>query len=114
MPTVGPGANLTHQLEGPKMAQSQKRKDRRVDTPLLVFLENRRGVTRDMSASGAFFWTSGTYAPGEPISFVIELKTAGGRMMWKCRGDVVRTEPRDHMVGVAARITESAMEPAKT
>lgn len=92
------------------MTQPQKRRDQRVDTALPVFLENTRGVTRDTSASGAFFWTSGNYAPGESISFAIELKTAGGKMMWKCRGAVVRTEPRDHMVGVAARITESTME----
>jgi hypothetical protein len=91
---------------------SELRRDRRVDTALPVFLESTTGVTRDMSASGAFFWTSGTYAPGESISFAVELKTAGGRMMWKCRGDVVRTELRDDTVGVAARITESTMEPA--
>ncbi|MDH3288241.1 MAG: PilZ domain-containing protein [Betaproteobacteria bacterium] len=94
------------------MTQPQKRRDQRVDTALLVFLENVRGVTRDVSASGAFFWTSGTYAPGESISFAIELKTAGGRMMRKCQGAVVRTETLAHMVGVAARITESTMESA--
>jgi len=88
------------------------RRDARVDTPALVYLENGRGVTRDMSASGAFFWTSGTYTPGEPINFAIELKTAGGKMMWKCKGDVVRAEPLGHMVGVAARIIESTMESA--
>jgi hypothetical protein len=65
-----------------------------------------------MSASGAYFWTSGDYAVGDPINFTIEMKTAGGKMLWKCRGDVIRTDPRDHMVGVAARITESEMEPA--
>jgi len=89
---------------------SELRKDRRVDTALPVVLENATGVTRDMSASGAFFWTSGTYAPGQSISFAVELKTAGGRMMWKCRGDVIRTEPRGNDVGVAVRITESATE----
>lgn len=94
------------------MTNPQKRKDKRVDTALMVYLDKTRGVTRDMSASGAYFWTSGNYAVGEPISFSIEIKTAGGRMFWKCRGDVIRTDPRDHMVGVAARITESKMEPA--
>ena len=94
------------------MTRTHQRKDKRFDTPMLVFLENARGVTRDTSPSGAFFWTSGTYTPGQPISFAIELKTAGGRMMWKCKGAVVRTEPRDYMVGVAATITESTMEPA--
>lgn len=94
------------------MTKPHKRKDARVDTALMVFLENGRGVTRDMSPSGAFFWTSGNYAVGEPINFAIELRTAGGKMMWKCQGDVIRTEPRDHMVGVAARINESTMESA--
>jgi len=95
------------------MTQSgEDRRDTRVDTPALVYLEKGRGVTRDMSASGAFFWTSSTYTPGEPISFAIELKTAGGKMMWKCKGDVVRAEPLGHMVGVAARIIESKMESA--
>ncbi len=94
------------------MTRPHQRKDDRVETPLLVFLDNARGVTRDTSPSGAFFWTSGTYTPGQPISFAIELKTAVGKMMWKCKGAVVRTEPRDHMVGVAATITESKMEPA--
>ena len=39
------------------MTQLQRRGDQRVDSPLLVFLENARGVTRDVSPSGAFFWT---------------------------------------------------------
>ena len=91
------------------MTQLQRRGDERVDSPLLVFLDNARGVTRDVSPSGAFFWTSGTYAVGDPISFAIELKTARGRMMRKCRGSVVRTERLAHMVGVAASITDSRM-----
>jgi len=94
------------------MATPHNRRDQRVDTPLMVYLDNARGVTRDMSAAGAFFWTGHEYAVGESISFAIELKTAGGRMMWKCRGDVLRTEPLDYMSGIAVRITESTMEPA--
>ena len=97
-----------------KAGQPERRRDRRVETELPVFLGNATGVTRDMSASGAFFWISGAYAVGESISFSMEMKTAGGRMMWKCRGNVVRTEPRKNDVGVAVRITESAMEPAST
>ena len=95
-----------------KAGQTERRKDRRVETELPVFLGNTQGVTRDMSPSGAFFWIRGRYAVGESISFSMEMKTAGGRMMWKCRGNVVRTEPRDNDVGVAVRITESAMERA--
>lgn len=94
------------------MMRPQKRRDRRIDTALLVYLDNARGVTRDMSSSGAFFWTGGRYSIGDSINFAIELKTAGGRMLWKCRGDVLRTEPLDYMSGVAVKITESTMEPA--
>lgn len=95
------------------MTQPHRRRDKRVETPLLVFLENARGITRDTSPSGAYFWTSGEYSPGQPISFSIELNTAGGKMMWKCKGAVVRTEPRDYMVGVAATIIESTVEPVR-
>jgi len=107
-------AIVTDQPEGPAGTRQQKIRDPRIDTPLPVFLDNATGVTRDMSVSGAFFWTSGTYATGESISFAIELKTAKGRMMRKCQGIVVRTEPHDYMIGVAARITNSTMEPAQT
>ena len=99
-------------FEEAEMTQTHKRHGERFITPLRVILEHATGVTRDASTSGAFFWTSGTYTPGQPISFAIELKTAVGMMMWRCRGAVVRTELRNHMVGVAATITESTLEPA--
>ena len=87
---------------------AEKRRDYRVRTALPVSLENATGVTRDMSASGAFFWISGTHAIGESISFSLELKTAEGSTVWTCQGDVVRTEPRGNDIGVAVRITEAA------
>jgi len=78
---------------------------------LPVFLKNTEGITRDVSASGVFFWTSEPVCvPGELISFTVELKRPGGRMMLKCQGDVVRTEPRATEIGVAVKFTESAME----
>ena len=89
----------------------QNRRDKRVDTANLVFLDKGRGVTRDMSATGAYFWTGGNYSVGDPITFAVEIKTPGGTMLWKCRGDVIRVDPRDYMVGVAASIKESKMEP---
>ena len=41
---------------------------------------------------------------------VVELKRPEGRMVLKCQGDVVRTEPRAAELGVAVKIIESAME----
>ena len=76
-----------------------------------VFLKNAEGITRDVSASGVFFWTSESIcAPGELIRFSVELKRPKGRMKLKCQGDVVRTEPRNGEMGVAVKITDSAMK----
>jgi len=91
--------------------EPDRRRGQRIQIALPVFLKNSEGITRDVSASGVFFWTSEpTCALGELISFSVELKRPEGRMMLKCQGDVVRTEPHDGMVGVAVKITESAME----
>jgi hypothetical protein len=107
------GANLTDQLEGPEMTERQleKRRSNRIDVALPVILENATGVTRDVSASGVFFWKRGTFVYGESISFSMERKTESGKFMQKCQGVVARTEPRDNDVGVAVRITKTAMEP---
>jgi len=88
----------------------EKRSDQRIDIVRSVFLANAIGVTRDISASGAFFWIRGKYAPGDSISFSIELQRLVGESTLRCRGDVVRTEPRNSDVGVAVRFTKTAME----
>ena len=91
--------------------QPEKRRGQRIRTALPVFLKNAQGITRDVSASGVFFWTSESiFALGELINFSVELKRPEGRMMLKCQGDVVRTEPRAAELGVAVKIIESAME----
>ena len=92
-------------------AQTEKRKGQRIQTALPVILKNAEGITRDVSASGVFFWTSdSTCALGDLISFSVELKRPGGRIKLKCQGDVVRMEPRAPELGVAVKIIESAME----
>jgi hypothetical protein len=91
--------------------QPEKRRAQRIHTALPVFLKHTAGITRDVSASGIFFWTSeSTCALGELISFSVEFKRLEGRMMLKCQGDVVRMEPRAADIGVAVKIIESAME----
>jgi len=78
---------------------------------LPVHLKSAEGITRDVSATGVFFWTTArSCALGELISFSVEFNRLGGRMMFKCQGDVVRTEPHDATVGVAVKINESAIE----
>ena len=91
----------------------EKRRHKRIAIALPVILENATGVTRDVSASGAFFWVSGAYAIGEPIRFGMGRRTEAGKSMLKCRGVVVRTEPRGDDVGVAVKVTGSATEPTR-
>jgi hypothetical protein len=90
----------------------ERRHGKRISAALPVFLENATGVTRDLSASDAFFWSSGTHTVGKQISFSIAVARPEGDVMIKCRGDIVRVEPRGTDVGVAVRITESVIEPA--
>lgn len=79
-----------------------------------MLVETATGITRDFSASGVYFWKKGKCAPGEFISFSIELFMPEGRTIWKCKGDVLRAAPRGDEVGVAVRITESVMVPVET
>ncbi len=87
----------------------EKRKGERVSTTLPVRLGAAIGITRDVSASGIFFETDASDAMRDLISFTMEFDTPRGKRMLKCKGDVVRIEPRDSRIGVAVRITESTM-----
>ena len=91
--------------------QPEKRTGQRIHTALPVHLSSAEGITRDVSASGLFFWTlESTCTLGELISFSVELKRPEGKMRLRCQGDVVRTEPGNGGMGVAVKITESAFE----
>ena len=46
---------------------------------------------------------------GDLISFTVEFDTPRGKRMLKCKGDIVRIEPRDTRIGVAVKIIESTM-----
>lgn len=88
---------------------SEKRKHKRIHIALPVFLKNTTGVTRDVSASGMFFWTGGACVTGDFIGFDVELRRPVGKMKLICQGYVVRTEAGDSTTGVAVLITQSSM-----
>jgi hypothetical protein len=91
--------------------QSEKRRGPRIHAALPVFLKNAQGITRDVSASGLFFWISeSTCVLGELIDISVELRRRDGSLVLRCHGDVVRTEPRVTGIGVAVNIIDSAME----
>lgn len=85
----------------------ERRNDQRFGSALPVYLNNATGIMRDMSVSGAYFLTRNTYSIGETIDFSIGIYTSEGRTVWKCRGDVLRTEPQYRNVGVAVKITST-------
>ena len=87
-----------------------KKREERVSTALPVDVGFAVGITRNISASGIFFEIDANYAVGSSISFSVKLDTPSGHMNLKCRGEIVRIEPRDARVGVAVMISESAME----
>ncbi len=89
----------------------ERRRSKRIGLEAPVILENATGVTRDVSRLGVFFWKRGVFAYGDSIRFSIERPNGSGKVMQKCRGAVVRTEPRGDDVGVAVNIIESATEP---
>jgi hypothetical protein len=96
---------------GAELTQQEKRSESRVRTALPVILENATGITRDVSVSGVFFWADGgRFTAGDQISFAVQIRRPTGKMTLMCRGDVVRTEQYNPILGVAVRITESAME----
>jgi len=92
--------------------EPEKRTQQRIQIALPVFLKNATGVTRDVSATGVFFWTAIAYMTGDFIRFEVELRRPVGKMRLKCLGDVVRTEERESTIGVAVRITQSSMQQA--
>jgi hypothetical protein len=89
-----------------------KRREERVSAMLSVNVGNAAGIVRDVSASGIFFEIDAAYTLGSSISFAVKLDTPSGFMNLKCLGEIVRIEPRDSRIGVAVKITESAMEAA--
>lgn len=75
-----------------------------------MILRNAKGLTRDVSACGAYFWIEGqAFDTGDHIRFAVQIDRPAGGMRLVCRGDVVRTERFEAVLGVAVRITESVL-----
>lgn len=87
-----------------------QRKEERIVAALPVKLGGIMGITRDVSAAGIFFEIDAACTVGSDISFALELETPTGKIMLKCKGNIVRTESRNDKLGVAVKIAESVME----
>jgi hypothetical protein len=84
-----------------------RRKAPRFQVALRVELQGGEGVTRDLSAYGAFFETDRVFALGEVIEFAIILEHIDPNrpLRLQCRGRVVRVEQRGDTMGIAVVIT---------
>ena len=93
----------------PETAPPFVRQHERVKAALPVRLDDGGlGVTRDISASGAFFRTDRPLANGELVRFSVELADGGGR--FTCEARVVRVEREEQAFGVATHFLDSRLE----
>lgn len=98
------------------MPSEEKRKEERTVIELPLAFEDGNGVTRNLSASGMFFWTdsSPAFEVGDRVAITLEVVRSGRKIRPKCQGEIVRVEPRGKQTGVGMRIVESELdEPAK-
>ena len=74
------------------------------DVPVLT--KSGEGVTRDLSGSGIFFETDGSFSAGQPIEFsiILEHLYPDRAVRLQCKGSVVRVENKGQKVGVATTI----------
>lgn len=86
------------------------RKEERILVTHSVDMGNAKGITRDISVSGVYVETAMPYVPQGKISFTMKLDSPWGKLILKCKGEVIRIENRDSGVGLAVRINESVME----
>src|SRR5438445_11885134 len=84
-----------------------------VDVMLPEQSETRRGITRDVSASGMFYETEHVLPFGEQIRVVLLFKQGLPEVPLRvlCEGRVVRVEPREGKAGVAVVFTSYRFEP---
>jgi len=97
-----------------------RRRAPRLPIDLAVELEEATGRTRDMSASGVYFQTRQALAPGVAITFTLMLEDAAiflgqaappSRFRLECEGRIVRVDPGEGGVGVAAALTACRLVP---
>lgn len=89
------------------MTGSEHRKAPRIQGALPMVTESgKKGITHDLSASGVFFETDGSFAPGQSIEFSIffEHLYPDRPVCLNCKGVIIRVEKKGDRIGVAASI----------
>jgi hypothetical protein len=94
------------------MQDSELREAPRFPGVLPLMTEGHKGMTRDLSSSGVFFETDGSFSPGQSIEFTVVLEHLypDRPVCLKCKGAIVRVENNGQRIGVAATIDSYTIE----
>lgn len=84
-----------------------ERRADRFDVELPVEMDGLQGLTRNICATGIYFETDKTQAPGSHVRFTVEVTIRGEKSKMVCEGEVVRVENKDGVVGVAVELSSS-------
>ena len=80
----------------------ERREIQRYRIESTIAVEDGVGRTLNLSSRGVYFETSLALAPGDRIAIVFPFERTGRGASVKCSAHVVRVEPSDGVVGVAA------------
>ena len=79
----------------------------RFASELPVEIGGVQGLTRNISATGIYFETEVSQAPGARVNFTVEMNARGEKLKLVCEGEVVRVDHRGGVLGVAAKLERS-------
>jgi hypothetical protein len=84
-----------------------KRLADRFDSLLPIELNGKQGLTKNISATGVFFETQTDQVPGSTVQFVVEVDVQGQKLKMVCKGEVVRVDHKDGVMGIAVKLAHS-------
>jgi PilZ domain len=92
----------------------ERRRGWRYPVSIDVGLGKGTGVSRDVSASGMYFETDASLAPGQHIafSFTLDKVYPHVQLTLQCTGKIVRVEQRGKRLGVAVTIDSWSFKPS--
>jgi hypothetical protein len=81
----------------------ERRRTPRYPLDASIAVNDVTGRTIDVSANGILFESEHSLALGEPVSLVVPLGQTGPGACVRCRGEVVRVQPRGALYGIAVK-----------
>jgi hypothetical protein len=84
-----------------------KRLADRFDSQLPIEFNGKHGLTRNISATGVYFESQADQVPGSVVQFIVEVDVQGQKLKMICKGEVVRVDHKDGVVGIAVKLAHS-------